>query len=130
MTATLLPKTRHAAQAITLSGGEVVFREREPSNGRMYLVEDGAIAISREQSTLATLGPGQLFGELGMLDEQPRSATARAVCPTRVIPVDAEEFKEILLRQPGLALDVMRVLASRVRASLAQPASDVQRRTS
>jgi CRP-like cAMP-binding protein len=64
---------------------------------------------------LALLGPGDFFGELALLDGQPRSADAVAVEETRLLLLQREGFLRVLEARPGLAIQVLRVLSERVR---------------
>jgi len=81
----LLSMVADASQTRTLVRGDVLFNEGDPPDS-MYLVTSGRIAIAmsnpidRRESVVALMEPGDLFGELGLLDDGPRSAMARAPC--------------------------------------------------
>jgi CRP-like cAMP-binding protein len=75
-----------------LEAGEVLFYEGEPGD-HAYIIQDGLVEISRRVGVaevfLATCGPGEIIGEMALIDGQPRSATTRALRPTsiRVLPL-------------------------------------------
>ena len=71
--------------------------------------------IVREGQTIATLGPGEFFGELSVLDRQPRIAQVVAATPTRCLALASWDFEKVLLANPALALAILRELAGRLR---------------
>ena len=64
---------------------------------------------------LATLGPGEVFGEMALLDEFPRSASARAVEPTTALGIQRWHFRGILESHPQIALALLPILTRRIR---------------
>ncbi len=84
-----------------LADGEVLFHQGERGSA-VYVVEEGAIAITRGDELLRTVGPGAYFGELGPMMGQPRSATARASGDTTVRLLTVQEFRN---RSRHAALD-------------------------
>ena len=95
----------------------VIFYTDE-SGDELYVVANGEVIIEREGQIVATLGPGDAFGEMAILDDAPRSATARVEKPTECLLVGQEDFGELLDIAPGLARGVMRVLTMRLRTTL------------
>ena len=109
--------------------GEVIFREGDPGKG-LFIVLEGEVEIlqaTREgERRLVTLGPRTAFGELALIDDLPRSATARVSAPTRLVILYRSHFEALVAGDKGIALVVMqnllRTLASYVRrASRAHP---------
>lgn len=103
----------------SVAAGEVLFEEGEPGDA-FYIVFDGAMEITKarpdgSQDRLAVRRRGEAFGEMALLNDAPRSATARAVEHTRLIAVDREDF-QLLLGGDSLALRMMRVLSKALRA--------------
>jgi len=94
--------------------GTTIFSTGAPPDG-MYAVIDGSIDILVDGHVRETVAPGGLFGELALLDDQPRSATAVARVDSTVAVVDARRFETLVQRLPFFALDVMRVMAERLR---------------
>lgn len=91
--------------------GEMVFRQGDPGD-RMYVVMAGAVRIFRQtgdtETVLGELGFGEMFGELSLFDQRPRSASARAVGATELRVITHEEFMELdcdmLIRKMLLSL--------------------------
>jgi len=113
---------RVAAQGIErhLTRGDVLFREGDPPDA-LYLVLSGRIAIAmasqvdHRESVVALMEEGDLFGELGFLDDGPRSAMARALEPSRVFEVPFEPVRRLFHDDPRLLWNVTRLLATRLR---------------
>ncbi|MDX8411116.1 MAG: cyclic nucleotide-binding domain-containing protein [Mariprofundaceae bacterium] len=106
-------------QRLILAADEVVFRQGD-EHGEAYIVDTGAIRISKcgtfgDELTLATLGHGQLFGELSLIDTQPRSAQATTLVMTELIALDREDFFSELEAQPHRVRDVLGIFSERLR---------------
>ena len=101
--------------------GDVLYNEGDPPDS-IHLVLSGRLAIAianpidRRESVVALMEPGDLFGELGMLDDGPRSAMARALEPSLVLEIPYEPVLEMFERHPRLLRNVTRLLAQRLRA--------------
>lgn len=103
---------------------ETIFYEGEPGVG-MYVIQDGKVGIfkkisDQERELLAELTSGDFFGEVALLDESPRSATAIAIENTRVLGLFRPDLLELIERKPRLGnhflLQLARVLGERLRA--------------
>jgi len=111
-----------AGQEIHLIRGDVLFNEGDPSSA-LYLVLRGRVAIAlanpidRRESVFALMEAGDLFGEMGMLDDGPRSALARALEPTSVLTIPYEQILQMFNENPKLLWNVTRLLAQRIRAT-------------
>ena len=81
----------------------------------MYVVRSGRVNIMASGVVLETIGPGGLFGEMALIDGAPRSATAVAVEEAEVAPIDRNAFLFMVRQSPDFALEVMSVLAARIR---------------
>lgn len=104
---------------VPMSPGEVIVRQGESAD-RFYLVRDGTVAVTREEdgkvSALRELGPGDVFGEIGLLQRSPRTATVTATASGTLLALDAAPFLELVGAGPGLStrlLDLYRGAASR-----------------
>lgn len=103
------------------NASEVVFEEG--STGReLFVVLDGKIDIVRnsgaDRTLLVTLGKGEFFGEMAVIDGSVRSATAIAAVPgTRVMRINHARFVYLVSQQPAFALMIMDALSKRLRAS-------------
>ncbi len=101
--------------------GQVIFREGEQS-WAAFLVESGSVDIIKRAGgtaprLLATIGAGDLFGEMGLIDGSPRSATAQAAEMTVVQVINEREFHRLLTTaEPGLVA-LLKVLLRRLRAT-------------
>lgn len=99
--------------------GEQVFSKSSPAD-RMFIVLGGRIKIyapsnSKKRKTFAYLTPGAFFGEMALLEGKPRSASAEAVEYSKLLVVTAADFKRLLLRDPQLALYLLRTVSERLR---------------
>ncbi len=109
---------RATEQVVT--AGDVLFRQGEPSSFVCVVLSGRVRVIQAAHETplvgqvLGELGYGEIFGELGMLTDQPRSVTVVAVERTRCLMLSTEDFLQVLQRSPGLAVAVLRVLARRL----------------
>jgi CRP-like cAMP-binding protein len=100
---------------------DVIFEEG--STGReLFVVLDGEVEIAKlsatGKTTIVTLGKGEFFGEMAVIDGSARSATAIAAAPsTRVMKINHARFVYLVSQQPAFALMVMDALSKRLRAS-------------
>jgi len=81
----------------------------------MYFLVSGEVALTMGGKPLDTIQAGELFGEMAVLTDQPRSAAARARTDCQALSMDAAEFQVALQRAPGFALMVMSVMFDRLR---------------
>lgn len=100
---------------IKLAQGQVLFSKGDPAK-HLYVIEKGQVDILDGDKVLETLGEGDIFGEMGLVDGGARSATAKARVPSVVIAVDEKRFLKMVSDTPFFALRVMRVMSSRLRA--------------
>lgn len=105
---------KHAKNVVSLEPGEVVFKEGDPGDV-MYAVVDGSVDILLGDTVLETVESGGIVGELALVDAGPRSASAIVRTPARLARVDQREFTFLVQEHPTFALQVMRVLAERIR---------------
>ncbi len=115
---------------VDVRAGEVVFREGD-SGQTMYIIESGAVDIvlaAHGAEPLATLGPGDFFGEMAMLEDVPRFAGAIARENGRLLRIERAEFADLLRQNIEIAVRIMRGLAARHRRSealLAQARNEI-----
>lgn len=96
--------------------GGVIFAAGDPGR-EMYVVRSGRVDLKLGDTLLESVGPGGILGELALVDPAPRSASAVAGPDCTLARVDQEAFDDLVHRVPGLALEVMRVMARRLRKS-------------
>ncbi len=113
--------TRVAEVAVPrrFEAGEVVFREGDESN-TCYVVRSGNARAVREHSdgrsiTLANFGPGDIFGELAMFDNERRSATVEAVDSTEAIAILGGDMRRLLRQHPDISVKLLSALGRRLR---------------
>jgi CRP-like cAMP-binding protein len=82
----------------------------------MYVLRDGAVEIRVGDKTLATLGPGDFFGEMAIIDEKHRSGSVVAASDGTMVPITRDRFKFLVQNHPFFALEVMKTLVDRLRA--------------
>ena len=98
----------------SFKAGETVFSEGQPGD-LMYAVVEGSVQIVLRGKVLETIGEGGIFGELALLDDRPRSASAIASTDCRVAVIDLKRFGVLVQQTPFFAVEVMRVMAERLR---------------
>jgi CRP/FNR family transcriptional regulator, cyclic AMP receptor protein len=103
----------------TFADGAVIFREGEVSDAA-YLLVSGVVKIvmhfgTAQEKTIALVGKGEYFGEMGAIDSSPRSATAVAKGEVDCAAVSPEEFMDTLTTQPTEAIELLKVLFERLR---------------
>jgi CRP/FNR family cyclic AMP-dependent transcriptional regulator len=99
--------------------GDVIFYMGDPGTG-LYLVTRGTVKVSLEsadgqETMVALILPGDLFGELAVLDGEPRSATAVAMEPVEALFLRREDFVDFIEHTPGMAMRVISMLCRRLR---------------
>jgi len=107
----------------SVEAGEPVFWFGDRGD-TLYIVEDGRVEVTAPDARgghvrLDTLGPGGVFGELGLIDGGPRSATVRALTDCSLLALPREPFHAFLRQRPDVAIDMLQVLGARLRASTA-----------
>ena len=81
----------------------------------MYLILEGQVELTIGGSVVETLGPGEPFGEMALMDSEPRGASAIARTPCRLVPISEERFLYLIQDTPYFGLQIMKVMAHRLR---------------
>ena len=100
---------------IEVHPGEVLFEKGDHAFA-MYIVKSGRLEIVDAGTVFETVGPGQIVGEMAMIDDVPRGAAVRAKTECQLIAIDRDRFITMVERTPTFSIRVMRVLANRLRA--------------
>jgi CRP/FNR family transcriptional regulator, cyclic AMP receptor protein len=108
-----------AARRRGFRSGEVIFHRDDPGQV-LYVIREGKVKIcinspDGHEVVLAVFGPGDYFGELALLDGQPRSASAVAIDLVEVYALQRSDFINIVIHHPRIAIQVMNVLSQRLR---------------
>jgi CRP/FNR family cyclic AMP-dependent transcriptional regulator len=103
-------------EARSFKAGSVIFREGDEAN-ELFVVKSGQVRIQIGNRTVTELGQESIFGEMALIDSEPRSATATAITDVELVPVSEKQFLFLVSQTPYFALKVMRVLAQRLRVT-------------
>ena len=104
------------APARSFSSGEVIFKEGDAAQ-ELFVIQRGQVEIRRSGRLLDTLPERSIFGEMALIDHAPRAATAVAATDVVLVPVAEKQFLFLVSQTPYFALNVMRVLARRLRSA-------------
>ena len=101
------------------SRGTAIMHEGDAIDA-LYIVISGRLKVmvgeaDGKETILSILGPGEFFGEMGLIDDRPRSASVVAIEPCELLAVARRAFRKCLVESPDLAMAVMRVLVKRLR---------------
>jgi CRP-like cAMP-binding protein len=98
--------------------GEVIFRQGEVGKC-MFVIQEGEVEAVAEadgkELRLRTMGPNEFFGEMALFEKETRTATIRAIRPTRVLTIDKKNFLGGIHEDPSLAFRIVQTMSHRVR---------------
>ena len=100
----------------SFKAGETIFREGDPAD-ELYVIQEGRVGVQTGNRLLDTLDPKTIFGEMALVDSEPRSAAAVAITDVKLVPVSERQFLFLVSETPYFALNVMRLMARRLRAT-------------
>jgi signal transduction histidine kinase len=103
----------------TLEPGSQIFKEGDPGDG-LYFIKDGLVEISvnvgpNAEHVISQVGPGDILGEMAVLEDKPRSATATALQKTSLLFIPRGELLGLVSRSPALSMALLREISSRLR---------------
>ena len=98
----------------TCQPGETIFRTYDMGT-EMYVVLEGEVDLTIGTNVIETLGPGEPFGEMALIDQAPRVATAVAKTPVKLAVISEKRFLFMIQTTPYFALQIMKVMADRLR---------------
>ncbi|MBV9362478.1 MAG: cyclic nucleotide-binding domain-containing protein [Betaproteobacteria bacterium] len=116
---------KSAGKPATIGEGETIFGEKERAipllrRQKMYLLVKGDVALVSNKKTIGRVRAGEIFGEMAVISDAPRSAAAVAKTECRVIALDDKEFEAALGKHPEFAVMLMSVMILRLRNTIAQ----------
>jgi CRP-like cAMP-binding protein len=104
--------------------GQAIFTKSEPADS-LFIVISGRVKIftrssSKKRKTFAYLNRGDFFGEMALIEDQPRSASAEAVTPSRLLMIRKSDFKKTLMSDPKLMFYLLQIMCARMRRANAE----------
>ena len=106
---------KHSDEFVVIKAGQQVFVEGQIGE-EMYVVKAGQVQLLAGNVILETVGPGGILGEMALINDDKRSATAQAVADCELVPINREKFRFLIQQTPDFAIEVMRILALRLRS--------------
>ncbi len=103
-----------------LPAGSVLTRQGT-AGGLAFVIAEGKAEVLRGEKRLATLGPGDVVGELSLLDGEPRSATVRALTDMEVLQISSQDLNRLLRKAPSVRRKLLEALAERLREADRMP---------
>jgi CRP/FNR family cyclic AMP-dependent transcriptional regulator len=111
---TSLEFLKYADKYSTYHANDVIFKEGDAGN-TMYVIKGGTVELRVGKKSVEVLTEGHIFGEMALVDKDPRSATAVAMTDCQLVPLDLEKFQYMIRQSPYFAVEVMQVLTERLR---------------
>lgn len=104
-------------EEIDLPAGKVLCREGQ-SGGDFFILLSGSADVTAAGKTLNTLGTGEFFGEIALLDNGPRSATVTVKDPVRALVLGPSQFRDVLHQNSEIAVTLLHAVVKRLRAGM------------
>lgn len=108
---------KRSQHAVSFARGDLIFDAGAPGD-LMYGVQSGEVRLIHAGGTLERVGPGGIFGEVGLIERKPHTMAAVALTDCTLIPVDRWYFQFLTNEMPGFALMVMQTLLKRLRSDV------------
>ena len=105
---------RNDPNVVTIAAGDTIFSEGDPGDAA-FVVTEGEIDLTIGGRHLESVAAGGIFGEMALIDHKTRSATATARTEAKIVSVDQRRFLYLLQNTPFFAIEVMSVMAERLR---------------
>lgn len=110
----VLADVANLLEEVEISEGETIFKQGDLGDS-MYVIVDGKVSVQEGDHLLNYLGERDVFGEMALLDPEPRMASVTAVEPTRLFRLDQAPFYQLIAERPEVATGIIRVLTRRLR---------------
>jgi CRP/FNR family cyclic AMP-dependent transcriptional regulator len=105
---------------LTYNSGEFIFREGETGK-TMFSIIEGKVEIRAKDKTVYIAGPGEILGEMSLIDNKPRSATAIAKSTCKLALIDEKRFDFLIQQTPMFITQIMKALTDRLRHMNSEP---------
>jgi CRP-like cAMP-binding protein len=110
---------RNSTEYESVAAGTTIFDEGHPGD-KMYVVIEGEVEIKVRGKVVETVSEGGIVGEMSLVDGSTRSAAAVAKTDSRLVPIDERRFTYLVQQHPFFAIQVMQIMANRLRQMNAQ----------
>lgn len=107
---------RATSETQSYKAGDTIFKQGNSGNV-FFVIKSGSVAVRAGNRTLQVLGEGEIFGEMALVDSEPRSASVLAETDCVVVPIGEKQFLFMTSEAPYFALSVMKVLVQRLRSA-------------
>ena len=111
---TIYDMFKDGQDTISFSSGQIIF-ERDQPGTVMYVILEGVTDIMLQDTVINTIGGGEILGEMALVDNRIRSATAVAKTDCKLVSIDENRFMFLVQHHPSFALSIMRILSERLR---------------
>jgi CRP-like cAMP-binding protein len=101
-------------EQVGFNRGDVIVSEGDIADA-FYLITEGTAVVEQQGSRLRDLGDGDFFGEISLIDGQPRTATITATSPVVALRVNREHFHDLMEKHPSIRLELLMALTERLR---------------
>ena len=101
-------------EEVDVSPNETIFNQGDPGDS-LYIIQDGKVRVHAGEQLLNYLGEREVFGEMALLDPEPRLASVTAMEPTRLFRLDQASFYQLLAERPEVGAGIIRVLTGHLR---------------
>ena len=105
---------KNESDLLRFEAGKVIFREGD-TGSVVFVVLDGKVELRVAGRLVETVGPGGILGEMALIEHAPRVATATAKVASDLLPISEERFSTMIQQTPSFALQIMKVMAARLR---------------
>lgn len=108
----------HIAEEVRFSPLETIFKEGDVGNS-MFIIVDGNVRIHKDEKDIATLSKGEFIGEMALLDQDPRSASATTEEETVMLRIEGQDFYDLMASRMEIMQGIVKVLTGRLREAIA-----------
>ena len=115
-----LERLAEESREVILKPDEMVFHEGEEGK-TMFVLLEGEIRVFKNDVEITVMGQGSVFGEMALIESQPRSASVQALGPITLLEINQKQFHRYFASQPQVLMSLMKTMSSRFRRTLGTP---------